>query len=292
MQVRSITGNSAGAMNGDGSRKALLHSTEGDSIDSAVSAYRANNSWPHRTVDLKRRIVAEHLPLDVAARSLQNLPGGADQTNKDGTVLIQYELVGSATNPSSIGSRADLEWFGREVLGPDCRAMGIPLVTTVRWIAYRSTPPSSYGTNNGVRLSPAEWDAYSGVLAHMHAPDNVHGDTGALDIDTILAAARGEDDPMSALTDDEQRELLRNSRTIRDRLADSGDIGRRSKETTIGMRALLKREDLDEAEVARQLAPLVLAGMPVDDIATAVVEALPDDQAQAFLDALAVRLGN
>lgn len=289
MQVRSITGNSAGAMNGDGSRKALLHSTEGDSIDSAVSAYRANNSWPHRTVDLKRRIVAEHLPLDVAARSLQNLPGGADQTNKDGTVLIQYELVGTATNPASIGGPEDWAWFGREVLGPDCRAMGVPLVSTVRWAPY----PASYGMGAPQRLSPAAWDAYSGVLGHQHAPDNSHGDPGAIPIDLILNAARGDDDV--ALTDDQEKALalipkihalLTNDNLDRSPAA-------RLKEGLIGIRALLLRDgDLDEAEVARQLAPLVLAGMPVDDIATAVVEALPDDQAQAFLDALAVRLGN
>lgn len=66
----------------------------------------------------------------------------------------------------------------------------------------------------------------------------------------------------------------------------------RLKEGLIIQRALIKGADVDEAEVARQLAPLVLAGMPVDEIATAVVEALPDDQAQALLDALAVRLGN
>lgn len=201
--TQSIPGNSAGPMNGDGSRKALLHTTEGASIASAVAAYRANNSWPHRTVDLRRRIVAEHLALSVAARSLQNLPGGADATNKDGDVLIQYELVGSATNPASVGSPEDLDWFGREVLGPDCRAMGVPLVTTVRWIAYRSTPPSSYGANNGVRLSPAAWDAYSGVLGHQHAPDNVHGDPGAIDINRILIAARGDDD--MPLTKDDRK---------------------------------------------------------------------------------------
>lgn len=285
MQVRAVPGNSAGAMNGDGSRKALLHSTEGSSIDGAVGEYRANNSWPTKTVDLKRRIVAVHLPLNVAARALRNDPGGADATNKDGTVLIQYELVGSATNPASIGSDEDWEWFGREVLGPDCRAMGVPLVSTVRWVPY----PASYG-DAPQRLSPAAWDAYSGVLGHQHAPDNSHGDPGAIPIDLILNAARGDDDV--ALTDAQEKALalipkihalLTNDELDRSPAA-------RLKEGLIIQRALIKGADVDEAEVARQLAPLVLAGMPVDEIATAVVEALPDDQAQAFLDALAVRI--
>jgi hypothetical protein len=111
-------------------------------------------------------------------------------------------------------------------------------------------------------------------------------------IEIVIPRVRGEqEDPMAALTDDQQLELLRLARTIDKRLTDDGDVGRRSKEITIGVRALLARDgDVDEAEVARKLAPLVLAGMPVDEIAQAVVEALPDEQAQAFLDALAVRI--
>jgi hypothetical protein len=112
-------------------------------------------------------------------------------------------------------------------------------------------------------------------------------------IETVIPRVRGEQETfMAALTDDQQLELLRLARTIDKRLTDDGDVGRRSKETTIGVRALLARDgDVDEAEVARQLAPLVLAGMPAEDIAAAVVEALPEGQAEDFLDALAVRIG-
>ncbi len=287
MATVSIPGNSAGVMNGDGSRKALLHSTEGSSIEGAVSSYRAHNSWPTKTVDLKRRIVAVHLPLDVAARALRNDPGGADATNKDGSVLIQYELVGTATDPASIGSPDDLEWFGREVLGPDCRRMGVPLTSTVDWVAY----PASYGAAPQ-RLSPAAWDAYSGVLGHQHAPDNSHGDPGAIDIERILSAARGEDDV--ALTDAQEKALALIPK-IHALLTDD-DLARspaaRSKEITIGVRALLARDGVDSDELAAELLPALVAALPVDDIANAVVESLPDDQAQAFLDALAVRIAN
>jgi len=234
---RTVPGNSAGAMNGDGSRKALLHTTEGTTVAGAIAAYRAHNSWPHRTVDCRRRIIVEHLPLAAAARSLQNLPGGADQTNRDGDVLIQYELVGSATNPASIGDPDDLDWFGRVVLGPDCARMGIPLTSTVRWVAY----PASYG-NAPQRLSLAAWDAYSGVLGHQHAPDNVHGDPGAINIDRILTAARG-DAPFMALTDDQQLELLRKVREIwAETAANPADASEcRLKDTTIRVRELHER---------------------------------------------------
>lgn len=199
---RSYPGNSAGSMNGDGSRKLGLHSTEGSTIEGAVAAYRANNSWPHLTVDAPRRRVEQHVPLDVAARSFRNLPGGADATNRDGNYMIQIELVGTATRPASIGSPDDLDWLGETVIGPACRLTGVPLVCTVDFMAY----PASYGVTR-VRLSPAKWDAYSGLLGHMHVPDNVHGDPGAIDIGRILAAARQEDD--HDMTEAQERTLNR-----------------------------------------------------------------------------------
>jgi len=203
-----IPGNSAGSMNGDGSRKILLHSTEGSSIEGAVGAYRANNSWPTMTVDCVKRRVVEHLPLNTSARALRNDPGGADETNRDGAIHVQIELVGFAERPETIGSRADLEWLGREVIGPIARMTGVPLVSNVAWRAY----PSSYGKRAAQRLTPAEWDAYSGVLGHQHAPDNDHGDPGLIDIDRILAAAGGQtpqEDFLMALSEAQQTEMYR-----------------------------------------------------------------------------------
>lgn len=196
-----ITGNSAGSMNRDGSRKLLFHSTEGSTIEGAVAAYRANNSWPHLTVDCPRRRVVQHLDLTLAARSLRNTPGGADETNRDGTVLVQIELVGHAATPTDLGSPEDLVWFGQEVVRPICRGLAIPIATGVRWVSY----PASYGTGAAQRLSVAAWDAYSGILGHQHAPDNSHGDPGSIDIAWIIRAATEEDD----MTIDELLKALR-----------------------------------------------------------------------------------
>lgn len=188
--VARVPGNSAGGMNGDGSRKLTLHSTEGKSIDGAVGAYTAHNSWPTLTIDCPRRHVVEHLDLMVAARSLRNTAGGADQTNKDGTVHIQIELVGTAVQPTTLGSPEDLTWLGREVLRPIHELTGIPLVTSVPWRSY----PGSFGLHAPQRLSPAAWDAYNGILGHQHVPDNDHGDPGSIDIAWIIRAATEEDD--------------------------------------------------------------------------------------------------
>jgi hypothetical protein len=191
--VERVPGNSAGDMVGDGSRKLLLHSTEGYSISGAVAAYTKNNSWPTLTVDCPRRLVVEHLPLDTAARALRNEAGGV-QTNREGTILVQVEMMGFAADPTTIGSPDDLDWFGREVVRPIHELVGVPLACSVPFVAY----PASYGTGAAQRLSAGAWDAYSGLLGHQHAPENSHGDPGAIDIGRILAAAgRQEDDMIS-----------------------------------------------------------------------------------------------
>jgi hypothetical protein len=213
--VEVVEGNDADGMNGDGSYKILLHSTEGSSIEGAVSAYRRNNSWPTLTVDCVKRRVVEHLPLNTSARALRNDPGGADETNRDGAIHVQIELVGFAERPETIGGAADLEWLGREVIGPIARLTGVPLRSTVDWVAY----PASYGKRAAQRLTPAQWDAYSGVLGHQHAPDNDHGDPGAIDINRILQAARGAPSStqggfLMALTDKQQREMYDGLRAL------------------------------------------------------------------------------
>ena len=205
--VEQIPGNSGGSMNRDGSRKLTLHSTEGTSIEGAVAAYRAKNAWPTCTCDLRQRRLVEHLDLMVAARALQNDPGGVDQTNRDGTIHVQIEIIGFAANPASmVKTDADWDWFGVEVLRRIHDVTDVPLETHVTWLPYREQRPSSAGENNGIRMSASQWDAYSGVLAHMHVPENDHGDTGLIPIETILAAARGDDD----MTPEEYKTILRN----------------------------------------------------------------------------------
>lgn len=185
--VERIPGNSAGAMAGGGARKILLHTTEGSTIAGATAAFQANNSWPHFTVNCNTRQVVEHLDMSVAARSLRNVAGGVE-TNRQGTILVQIEIVGFAANQSTLGSTADLAWFGSSVVGPIARLCDVPVRSTVRWVAY----PDSYGPGPQ-RLSGTAWSVYSGVLGHEHAPENVHGDPGAIDIATILAAAAPPD---------------------------------------------------------------------------------------------------
>jgi hypothetical protein len=178
---RWVQGNSAGPYSSPVD-KFLIHTTEGGSIDGAIAAYRAINSWPHLTVDARvgrAPTICGHLDLDVAARSLRNMAGGV-QTNTDG--VIQIEVVGNAANPAGI----DWAWIGDHVVGPICQTMGIPVHSSVRWVPY----PQSYGLNASQRLSAAAWTSFQGVLGHQHAPENDHGDPGAIPIVTVLDAAK------------------------------------------------------------------------------------------------------
>lgn len=268
--------------------KFLIHTTEGGSIDGAIAAYRANNSWPHLTVDCRigrPYVRCGHLDLDVPSRSLRNEAGGV-QTNRDG--VIQVEVVGSATRPSEI----DWVWFGKHVLGPCCRLKGIPLTSTVPWVPY----PASYGENAAQRLSAASWTAYRGVLGHQHCPENSHGDPGAIPIVTILAGAAGgtpipEEDDMALDADDKQYirdEVRAAALTFAQWLtADRGstifDPAKQTwMESAVNLPRLANVVGLDEAAVAAA----VLAGLDP----AAIAAAIPTELADQVADELAARL--
>lgn len=276
--VERIEGQSAGAMSSTGGRKLLLHSTEGTTIEGAVAAYRARNVWPHITVDCPERRVVEHLPLEVAGRSLRNEPGGVE-TNRAGAVLVQIEMVGFAGTPESIGSSADLDWFGREVVAPIAALTGIPLTTGVRWVAY----PSSYGEGAAQRVPAALWAGLSGLVGHQHAPENDHGDPGALDVDRILDAANDPLEDDTVKLDDEDRAWFRKQFGLQHGAIVTGNQNGLANATQPGwghmaqnptglndLRALILAADADVDEAA-----LVAALVP--PIVGAVVAALPDE---------------
>ncbi|MBK6858098.1 MAG: hypothetical protein IPG97_16500 [Microthrixaceae bacterium] len=149
--------------------------TEGSSIAGAVGAYKANNSWPHVTVDPIRKTRVQHVPLTKPARALRNsaVPG---ETNRAPTV-IQVEIVGRAAE-SHDWSEAALVWLGREVVGPLCTAASIPLVAPREFLGTKAGHTLASVTAKQ-RLTAAQWRDLSGILGHQHAPENTHWDPGA-----------------------------------------------------------------------------------------------------------------
>lgn len=174
--------------------KGLWHTTETSSWPSY-----STNSFPHMTVGLVdgRFVARQHIPFTRAARALRNDDGGP-QTNRSG--VKQVEIITRADIVDTQGLPAALEdgladwavWLKAE--------WGIPLTCTVTFKPY----PASYGLSNGVRLSGAAWERYTGWLGHQHAPENSHGDPGALDWRRIL---RAEEDDMP-YSEDQLRSII------------------------------------------------------------------------------------
>lgn len=190
--------NSGGPLLDNGRRKGLLHSTEGPSIEAAVTAYRSNTGWPNATVDPFKLRRVQHYPIGTTARGLEH-PAGTPETNR--AVIFQIEIVGTALlpencsdfmRPFALASLTDdqIAWLGREVIAPVSAVCGIPIALGV---------DTSVGA---CRMTTDEFALYAGWLTHGVAPSQPggHWDPGNLNVPAVIAAAAAppqEDDDMT-----------------------------------------------------------------------------------------------
>ena len=175
----------------------LWHSTEGRSLPS----YGGGASAPNLTAvpDFGNRELRwyQHHDIDRSSRALVNAAGGV-QTNT--LNVVQVEIVGTC-DPGIAGkwsrqgynflyTQALPDWAVRD-LAEFARWMhehhGVPLESPVTFKPY----PASYGALNGVRMPQGVWNNYKGHCGHQHAPENLHGDPGALPMRAILDRAKG-----------------------------------------------------------------------------------------------------
>lgn len=166
-----------------------LHTTEGGSWPS----YGGGGYAPHSTIKPLPGVgiqVREHIDFDDYGRAFENRSGGVE-TNTAG--VIQFELVGTCDerNPHDVYYWPDADDAVLEALADYLRPiMGrydIPLRSTVTWKSYnKGQRPSSYGLDNGVRLTGSDWLEYVGILGHQHVPENSHGDPGDFPIARLL----------------------------------------------------------------------------------------------------------
>jgi hypothetical protein len=156
----------------------LLHTIEG-SYESAIGAYNNGVGNPHATVSLDRDIYTQHVDLNKGSYALKNLAGGTE-TNRDN--VIQVELEGFASEVP--------EWDTLKLAKLVSNVIE-PILKAVPWIKHQFAPhwSRSYGEANsgGRRFNAAQWDAFSGILGHQHAPENLHWDPGGLDVATLEA---------------------------------------------------------------------------------------------------------
>lgn len=164
--------------------KILLHTTEGGSWPS----YRDGAVTPNLTYFPAQRRWRQHLPLNRSARALVDDPTTAVRENRDN--VVQVEII--CTCDPKVKERYPRVPFVQELTDDNLRDLGdflaymgrtyhVPLVAAPRWMPY----PRSAGASP-VRMNGKCFDAFRGVLGHMHASGNVHGDPGALDVPRII----------------------------------------------------------------------------------------------------------
>jgi hypothetical protein len=166
--VERIDGNDAGAFIAS-PPKIVWHTTEGSSVEGAVGAFKANNSWPHFTLNPQTGRLVQHLPMTRAGRSLEHRAGTVE-TNR--AHAIQVELVGFASESPGWSPQdyARIAQLARQIES----ACGVPRKAFAKFTA------------RGQRLSNAAWLNGSGHCGHQHVPGNNHTDPGAMRIDLVL----------------------------------------------------------------------------------------------------------
>lgn len=155
--------------------RGVLHTTEGNTLEDAVTSFRGDNFWPHFTIEPKTLRIAQHLPLTIGARSLSD-----HATPENAAHCIQIEIVGKAAE-SPTWAPEQLA-FIRDVMRKIEDEVPIPRQSGLRFLdaaGVNSTP--------GNRMQVAAWKTFSGWCGHQHVPGETHWDPGAIDIDALLS---------------------------------------------------------------------------------------------------------
>lgn len=164
-----------------GPKRAVWHTTENDPKDTTASniadylnrvGYQVHLVWNPVSGE-----IIQMIPADRAGRGLRNADGGV-QTNREGDVCVQVEVVSYAAKPFTNGPMV-----GRERIVNWLRSLGIPDV-------WPDGPPPAVGHESS--RSTTKWVKKSGHYSHSQVPENDHNDPGAIDIKKLLAASGDE----------------------------------------------------------------------------------------------------
>lgn len=162
----------------DAPPKGLLHTTQGSTIEGALSVFRVHYA-PNFTLgpDARKRVrVLQHAPLGTMGQALANKSGGVE-TNR--VVRAQIELVGF--------SQFQAKWLPE---GETLRA----LIALMDEVGQACNIPLAHVT---VDRDPAKWAKATGWVGHRDCPENDHVDPGSFDyrkaFDLIRARPGGQD---------------------------------------------------------------------------------------------------
>lgn len=188
-----------------------LHTTEGATLPDYNGGAVAPNLTAVPDFGAQKLKWYQHFDIDRSSRALVNLTGGVETNTLN---VCQVELVGTcdpathakwtAAGTAHIYWPEAPDWALRDLaafLAWMHANHGVPLTGPSKWPAY----PTSYANGGGQRMTFAEWEAFKGVCGHMHVPENVHGDPGAIDFPKLIALAMGapiEEDDVALTTDE------------------------------------------------------------------------------------------
>lgn len=171
--------------------KVVLHTTETRS----VPGYKSGESAPHLTFGPASLKWWQHTDFSTAARALRNGPNPV-QTNRDSA--LQVEII--CYSDKSVADQYGGLWVGNlsDAAYAELRAFLAWCHDTfgVKHLKWPGRQALSYSQANapGFRMTTAQWDAFDGVCAHQHVPDqNTHWDTGALNWSRLMTPSMEDD---------------------------------------------------------------------------------------------------
>lgn len=171
--------------------KIVLHTTEAVKYNPSTESYYGHQLWPHGTLYRQPSglwTIANHLPLERTSACMRNQAGGV-QTNNDG--CIQLEIAWTAGEAQFLPKEA-LNELARWIAWV-CDETGIPRTFIDDFHYY--PPENGYRLGREPwRLRGSAWNNFRGILGHQHADENVHGDTGKIDVPYLRSILQEEDE--------------------------------------------------------------------------------------------------
>ena len=177
-----FTFQNGGSYNG-GPFRGVIHTTEFKDYTPSTQSYYGKFDPPHFTMVLGNSdqvTFYQHFPITVAARALENRPGGVETNRRS---AIQIEIAWKAAEIDQL---------------PE--AMVERLWDWMRWVEDQTGVDSSVypqfygqeasGVHSVARMTFDEWNAFNGWCGHQHVPENSHWDPGKLDIGRLLRITR------------------------------------------------------------------------------------------------------
>jgi hypothetical protein len=163
--------------------KFAVHTTE----TRGWPGYGGGASAPNATYFPARREIRQHFPNNVSARALEDRSKTPVRENRDR--IFQLEIIaysdkekGDTVNGLWIGDLTDAHFTDiAQMMIQLNEEEGLPLRTSVTW------KEGSTSFVSGVRLSSASFDAYRGILGHVHVSGNAHWDPGGFRASQLTA---------------------------------------------------------------------------------------------------------